>query len=252
MLVSMDLIILILVFLLAFATMFVGAISGGVGLVTRPALLFLGFPAQSVIAASRVAGVPADSLTLFILHKNKKVEWTVAYFLMIPSLIGAILAGLFVVATYESLDVVLGVMLLGCALIYIFNKSFGVKKANSKIPVFLRHTVAFFGTILLSFFGTITGGLGPLYSTFYMWLYGKSYIEASGVWRAGAFIGNLGSVAVLLFSGILDWTLTACLAAGFVLGSYFGTHYHLKKGEEWVRGIVIIVTVAGAIKLLFF
>ena len=29
----------------------------------------------------------------------------------------------------------------------------------------------------ISFFGTITGGLGPVYSFFYIWVYGKSFIS---------------------------------------------------------------------------
>ncbi|MBI2666842.1 sulfite exporter TauE/SafE family protein [Candidatus Woesearchaeota archaeon] len=71
----MEMLTLLLAFIIAFGTMFLGAISGGVGLVLRPLLIFIGFPAIAVVGSVRVASVIGEMPGIFLLHKNKKVDW---------------------------------------------------------------------------------------------------------------------------------------------------------------------------------
>lgn len=93
----MDYIVLLAVFVLGFITMFFAAISGGVGLITRPILILLGFPAAPVIASSRVAGVFGDWPGLYLLHKKKYIDWRIVLFIAIPMTIGSILASIMVI-----------------------------------------------------------------------------------------------------------------------------------------------------------
>jgi len=249
----MDIITLLGVFFLGFVTMFFGAISGGVGLVTRPILIFMGFPASAVISSSRVAGVLGEWPGLYLLHKHKHVDWKIALFLVIPMALGSVLASIAVITVLKtSLNLVLGLFLLLAGLFFLFNKQIGLSQQSQRFSKIKTNIISFLGTLPISFLGTFTGGLGPLYSLFYIWVYGKSFISASAIWRIASNIAYIFSAIVFIVGGIVDWQLTIALMLGFMLGSFFGTKFGLKQGEGWVRYIVLIVTFAGAIKLLFF
>jgi uncharacterized protein len=245
-------VILIGAFLIAFATMFVGAISGGVGLVLRPLLILLGISAETIIGTVRLSAIPGELPGLFLLYKNKKVDMKLTLFFVIPQLFGSLFAALAVISIFKGwINILLGILLLVAGALLLLNQKLGMKERKVQGSV-LRHTIAFIGTFVLSFFSTITGGLGPLFTSLYVTVYGKSYISASAMWRIAGYIGNLIAAAIFVWAGIIDWQLAVALAIGLMLGSYFGTKYGLKWGEKWVRVVVLILVFVGAIKLLFF
>ncbi len=249
----MELILLLVVFVLGFVTMFIGAISGGVGLITRPVLVFLGIPAPLIIGSSRVAGVFGEIPGLVLLQKHGKIDWKLAPFLIIPNVLGSVIAAVIVVnLSIRSIEFFLGILLLIAGIVFVFNKKIGLEEYEPTIPSKFRNVLAATGTVVVSFMNTITGGLGPLYATLYIWVYGKSYINASALWRVSSYIGALGGAAILIVGGVVDWPLCIALGAGFMIGSYFGTVFGLKKGEGWIRFIVIALAFGAAIKLIAF
>jgi uncharacterized protein len=171
-------------------------------------------------------------------------------FLIIPNLAGSGFAAFAVVSIFKGwLDVLLGILLLVAGILLLLNQKLGLKERAVKASAW-RHTVAFLGTFALSFFSTITGGLGPLLTSLYVGVYGKSYIAASAMWRVAGYIGNLMAAIIFVTYGLIDWPLAIALGLGFMFGSYFGTTYGLRKGESWVRIVVLVVIFASAIKLL--
>ncbi|MGV8161913.1 MAG: sulfite exporter TauE/SafE family protein [Candidatus Nanoarchaeia archaeon] len=249
----MTFLFLLLVFLLGFVTMFFGAISGGVGLVTRPVLIFMGFPSSAVISSSRVAGVFGEWPGLYLLHKNNKVDWRIVFFLVVPMTLGSVLASMAVITFLKSsLDIVLGILLLFAGVFLLFKPNLGSVVKNSRFSKVKTKTLSFLCTVPISFLNTITGGLGPLYSLIYVWIYGKTFISASALWRTASNISTIFSAIIFIVGGIVDWQLCISLMLGLALGSFFGTKYGLKKGETWVKYVILVVIFAGATKLLFF
>jgi uncharacterized membrane protein YfcA len=57
---------------------------------------------------------------------------------------------------------------------------------------------------------------------------------------------------VFIAGNAVDWGLCLACALGLALGSFFGTRYGLRKGEEWMRTLVLLVIFASALKLIFF
>jgi uncharacterized protein len=224
-----------------------------VGLVTRPILVVLGFPVNVVIGSSKVAGVFGEWPGLYVLHKHKRVEWRLVFFLVVPMVLGSVLASIAVLTILKSrLDLVLGILLLLAGLFLLFKSKIGITEKNRRFPKSKTRTLSFCGTLPLSFFNTISGGLGPLFSLFYIWIYGKTFISSAALWRIASNIAAVISAIIFIVGGIIDWQLCIPLMLGLALGSYFGTKFGLKQGETWVRVVVLIVIFAGAIKLLFF
>jgi hypothetical protein len=233
--------------------MFFGAISGGVGLVTRPILVFMGFPAGVIISSSRVAGVVGDWPGLYLLHKKNKLDWKIVFFLVVPMTIGSVLASIAVITFLKSsLDIVLGILLFFTGVFLLFKPKLGVVVSNREFSKMKTKIMSFLCTLPISFLNTITGGLGPLYSLIYVWIYGKTFISASALWRTASNISSVFSAIIFIVGDSVDWQLCIALMIGLGLGGFFGTKFDLKKGETWVKYIIIVVIFAGAIKLLFF
>ena len=248
----MEMLTLLLAFIIAFGTMFLGAISGGVGLVLRPLLIFIGFPAAAVVGSVRVASIVGEIPGIFLLHKHKKIDWKLVLFLVIPMFLGSLIAALAVLSILKGiLEPVMGIILLVVGIILTLHRKSGLEERKLHLSR-IRHIIGFFGTMIISFFNTITGGMGPMFSSLYIANYGKTYISASALGKTTSYIGAGIASIVFIIGGAVDWQLFAALVFGFAFGSFFGVHYGLKKGEGWIRTLVLIVVFASAIKLIFF
>ncbi len=248
----MDILTLLLAFIIAFGTMFLGAISGGVGLVLRPLLIFIGFPAVAVVGSVRVASVIGEIPGIFLLHKHKKVDWKLVSFLVIPMFLGSLIAGIAVLSILKGvLEPVIGIVLLIVGVILAIHGKSGLEERSLHFSK-TRNVIGFFGTMIISFFNTITGGMGPMFSSLYIANYGKTYISASALGKTTSYIGAGVASVVFLIGKAVDWQLFVALVFGFALGSFFGVHHGLRKGEGWIRIVVLIVVFASAIKLIFF
>lgn len=248
----MDLLFYPIIFLLGFIVMFIAAISGGVGLIIRPALIFLGIPAPVVIATSRVT-IIGEIPRLFLLHRHKKIDWKLALILTIPYAIGSVIAGFIIVQLPVGLvNLCLGILLFIVAGVFIIKKNMGIAEKKSPFSSSVRHTIGFLGTGIISMVGTVTGGMGPMYTSIYIWVYGKSYIKAASVSHVASFLGGLIGAIIFIVSGLVDWPIFIALTFGLTCGSYFGTIHGLKKGETWVRYVIIAIAIIGGIKLIWF
>ncbi len=249
----MELVTLLLAFLISFVTMFFGALSGGIGLVTRPALIFLGYSPQIAVGTSRVSSILGDLPSIFLLNKYQKPERDKVIWLVISIWIGTICGSFFVLsASDDLLRLLIGIISLCMVILLIIRSRFGLVETQPKFTQSIRAVIAFFGTKIISFLGAFSGGLGQYLSFLYIWLYGKTYIGAAALWRIAGYIGGLAGSIIFIWKGVVDWQLWVALSLGFMLGSYFGTRYGLKKGNQWVRIAVIVVAGASAIKLIFF
>jgi len=197
----------ILVFLISAGIMFLGAISGGVGLVLRPLLIFLGFPAINVVGSVRFAAIFGEIPSIYLLHKNKKIDWKLVLFLVIPTFIGSIIASIAVISILKnSLELIIGFVLLIVGFILLIKKNKGLEEKKYKFSK-KNHLIGFIGTLVISFFNTITGGMGPIFSSLYIANYRKSYITASALSKTASYIGTGIASLVFVISGVVDYKL---------------------------------------------
>lgn len=243
----------ILAFVIAFGTIFIGSVSGGVGLILRPALIFLGVPAVAVVGTVKFAAVFGEIPAIYLLHKHKKIDWKLVGLLVVPMFVGSLIAGIAVVSILkQSLELVIGFLLLIVGIVLLLKRNAGLEEKKTSFSKKTSKVVGFSVTILLSFLNTIVGGLGPLFSSFYIANFGKSYISASALGKTASYLGAGLASIVFVITGVIDWSLFFVLVGAFLLGSYFGTHFTLEKGEGWVKFLVILIVFASAIKMIFF
>jgi len=247
----MEMITQILFAVAIFLVYFFSVISGGAGLIVRSFLIFMGLPPQVAIGTARLSHLGTKFISLTQFHKYKKIDWKLALILFVPSAIGGILGAQFVASVSEDLlKNLIGIVVIVLGFVLFYNKNVGVlqkEHIQTKFKIFL----GFFSVIGTNIVGSVTGGSGILFSYVLIFLYGKTYITASATRKVAGYGGSISSSVFFLYYGFVNWqfVLITLIAGG--LGSYFGVHYGIKRGEEWVRKLTLFVIFFIGFKILF-
>lgn len=241
-----ELIVLLIGLLAGFADSTVG--SGG--LISIPALIFLGFPAQIAIGTDRLGSVGQTLGALLSFWKSKKIVWQYVPLFSLFALLGAFIGTTILLhIDPKNLQRIIGVILI-LALPLIFLKKIGIKReVVSKIKKTIGYAVYFLIMIYNGFFGT---GSGPLATYSSISLFGLTIIESNATSTIPWFILSVVSIVVFIHSNIVNYTSGITLLVGMTIGGYLGAHTLIRIGEEWVKRLFIIVVIVSAIKLLFF
>ena len=63
---------------------------------------------------------------------------------------------------------------------------------------------------------------------------------------------NLGALALFIPSGDVVWAAAGAMAVGQLIGGYLGALTGIRFGARLIRPVVVVISIALAIKLLFF
>jgi uncharacterized protein len=248
----MEILTLLLIGLANLIVVSLFTLSGGIGLVMRPIIMFFGVSPQVTIATSRVSAIPGSILAQKVLHKSKKIDWKLVA-LLAPMHVAGGLLGILVITSLETilLKKIMGCLLLVGGAILIIKKQVGLKKAKStlgKLHLLVSWPIMFIlGTLLV-----IVGGTGPLGRLLFIFGYGKTHIEAAAIQKAINFWQTIITTVIFIGMMLVDWLLLAALIISSTLGNYIGTKFVLKKGEKYLQSLLLTVIFVSAIKLIFF
>jgi uncharacterized membrane protein YfcA len=229
---------------------FIGAISGGGGLVSISLLAFLGIPLQTALATNKFGGLGSGISSLYKYIKNGKVVWRYVLGLTIAGVLGSLIGSQILL----SIDPLILKKLTGLLLLLIMptvflKKDFGVEEKETSVArQKWGYVIYFFLAIVSSFFG----GLGPVLILNVVWLSGLSFIRANATEYFSSFILSLVSTIIFIAHGIVDYKIGVLLFIGMFIGGYAGAHTAIKKGDAWVKVFFVVVVVISAIKILFF
>jgi hypothetical protein len=231
---------------------FFGAISGGGGLVVRPLLIFLGVPPQFAIGTTRTANVVTRLVGLSRFHKHSKIDWKLAFTLMIPATIGSIIGVQIVVSLQEELlTKVIGAFILLSGIGLLIKKEVGTSEIDFK-PSKRRKIVGSVVYGASTLVATLTGGGGVINNFILLNIYKKSYITAAAIRKVAGFGGALVGALLFIHYGFVDWYYALLILVAGSLGTFWGIKHGLQKGEKWARTIVLVVVFVFGVKMLFF
>jgi uncharacterized membrane protein YfcA len=248
----MELLRLIAVFTVGLIAGFIGTNVGGGGLISIPALIFLGLSPQVAIATNKVGSLGVTGAGLVRFHKGGKVNYKIGVPIAIFAVIGSYFgANTLLTIPNTILEKIVGVIILAILVLVLFNKNIGVKKADrkrSRLLTFLGYLTFLFIGFEGAFFG---GGFATLSIYALITIFGLTFLESAGTTKPLGV--GIAIMAILVFGlrGVINWVYGASLLLGMALGSYVGAGYGIKKGNIWVKRLFVVVVVISAIKLLF-
>ncbi len=225
----------------------IGTLVGGGGLITLPTMMLMGVPVHSAIGANKVSNMVSAFSSFYTIFKRKELSWSEMRSVMLVSLIGGTLGGLFASFMSGQTLTLIAIILLGFALImsFIGGADFGEVesfKMNRKN-----------GPILLGV-GFYDGLFGPGSSTLALYTYAHeklSYIKAVGLSRVGVFAMCSGAAITYIATGKIEWPLTIVLMLGSIIGAQIGIVLARKVKANQVKILLRVVTIVLILQLIY-
>ncbi|EON70586.1 sulfite exporter TauE/SafE family protein [Lysinibacillus sphaericus] len=225
----------------------IGTLVGGGGLITLPTMMLMGVPVHSAIGANKVSNMVSAFSSFYTIYRRKELSWAEMRSVLLVSLVGGTLGGLF--ASYMSSQTLtlIAIILLGFALVtsFIGGSDFGNKES------FTMNRIN--GPILLAV-GFYDGLFGPGSSTLALYTYAHqkiTYMKAVVLSRVGVFAMCSGAAVTYIATGKIEWSLTLVLMVGSIIGAQIGIVLARKVKANHVKILLRVVTIVLILQLVY-
>jgi len=140
------------------------------------------------------------------------------------------------------------VVLIGVAIYTFTKKDFGqeAKQENLTFPLYKGILIC----LVLGFYdGFIGPGAGSLFVLAFIAILGYDFMQASAHAKIVNLSTNLGSLILFIGKGVILWPVAIPMSICNATGGFFGSRMALKKGNQFIRKIFLIVIVATLLRL---
>lgn len=238
---------MILLFFIGFSATSIGTLAGSGGLISFPAMILLGVPVHSTIAANKFANTFSSCSSFLTLVRQKKIAFRLLFIIAPFSLAGGITGSWITSSLSEDTMKTVAVFLLCFALLLTFVKRPDTEhQVNKKLPKKLFP--AFLGA------GVYNGAFGPGQATLLMHVFhheGIPYISSVGLTRINTFVSSVGATVIFLTQGFLIWSVVLPLMIGSVIGAQAAIRIADKLARHHVKWLLRIITILLTIQLAY-
>lgn len=252
---DISLTMLVVLCLAAAAAGWIDAVVGGGGLLLLPALL-LGLPqvpAAHVLGTNKAVAIVGTTGAAVTYVRKAPVDVRSAVRIGLTALAGS-MTGAFFAAGISSdvLRPVIMVVLLAVAAFVMLRPTFGRESAGEPATRG-RHITAV--VLVGGGIGFYDGLFGPGTGTFLVLaltaVLHLDLVTASATAKIVNVCTNGGALAMFAYQGTVLWQLAALMAVFNLAGGMFGARTALRKGSEFVRGVLLVVVFSLVAKLAF-
>ncbi|MGE6256896.1 TSUP family transporter [Heyndrickxia sporothermodurans] len=225
-----------------FLASFIDAVVGGGGLISIPALLFVGLPPSTAIATNKLASSMGSLTSTISFIRSGKVNFRLVSKLFPLTIIGALL-GAFIVkhVSAEILRPLVLVLLIAVAVYTILKKDWGKDskyKGMSRKQAILFSIVIFLIGFYDGFFGAGTGS----FLLFAFLMLGFDFVQSAGNAKFLNFASNFLALLMFIYLGIVNFAYGIPMGIAMIIGAFIGSNFAIKKGVSYIRVLFIIVT----------
>ncbi|SEP86056.1 hypothetical protein SAMN05428969_1234 [Devosia sp. YR412] len=230
---------------------FVDAVAGGGGLIGIPALLFAGLPPVAALATNKLQGVVGTTMAAVTYWRRGYVD--------VRSLLPAILltfagslCGAMIVRKIDTtlLSAAVPVALIAIALYFLFAPNLNDKDRHPRLG-FARF-VPLMGMLIGFYDGIFGPGTGSFMTIAFVTLFGLGLTRATGHTKVLNLTSNLAALVIFIPAGDVVWPAAIAMAIGQIMGGYIGARAGIRFGARIIRPLVVVISIALALKLLFF
>ncbi len=233
--------------LVSFFAGLVDAIAGGGGLLTVPALLTAGLPPHLALGTNKGQasfGAIASFASFWSRGAIDRPRVPIAFTLgFLGSLAGAAL--LFLLSPARLRPIVL-VLLVVAAAVVALRRTTAATTPWATRPRLALGLVALGLGAYDGFFGP---GVGSMLIVANALLFGDNLTRASGNAKVVNLASNLAALLLFAVRGTVLWHVALPMAAANALGAFVGARLAIKRGDRFVRGVVLLVVLALVVKL---
>lgn len=247
---QIDLALLLALFAVGTIAGFVDAVAGGGGLIVVPTLLATGMAPVSVLATNKFQGAVGTAVATLTYAQKGLIDFRSLAMAILLTFIGSA-TGSWLVRQIdaEALRAFVPIALILIALYFMFAPKLGDEDRVERLPKILIPIMGF----MIGFYDGVFGpGTGSFFTIGFVALFGFGLTRATANTKALNLTSNLASLAIFIPAGLVVWPIALTMAAGQVLGGYLGAAAGIRHGAKFIKPLVVIVSVAMALKLIFW
>lgn len=237
-----DISLVTMLFIFGFIGSFLNSIVGGGGLITLPALMFVGLPPATAIATNKLAATLGNFTSMLTFLRAGKIDFKllrpILPFVFLGSMMGAVTVNFI---SPDLLKPLIFIALVVVLIYTIFKKDWG---STEKRRVMTKNSKALFMSVLIAI-GFYDGFLGPGTGSFIIFAFiimGFDFVQASGNAKVLNFTSNLAALIMFLFLGRVHYSYGIVMGLSMIVGAFVGTKFAIGRGTTYVRVIFILVT----------
>jgi uncharacterized membrane protein YfcA len=226
----------------------INVIAGGGSFLTLPILMFLGLPPGVANGTNRVGILLQNVVAVRSFDRHGVLDRKALLWAALPASAGAILgAGGALVVSDDAFKRTLAFLMVAISLYTLWRPH--AEPAEGSEARSVRPAVLVTVFFLIGIYGGfVQAGVG-----FFLLagtsLAGFDLVRGNAVKVMTVLCFTSISLAIFAASGRVEWLPGLALAAGTMVGGYFGARLTMLKGHGWVRGVVTAAIVIFAIKL---
>jgi uncharacterized protein len=235
--------------LTAFVAGVVDAVAGGGGLIAVPALLAAGLPAHLAVATNKGQSSFGSAAALFRFHRAGMVDGARARIAFPAGFVGSLGgAALLLLVSPAALRPIVIVLLVGAA---VFTATrHGPPRVEARISArYAPAAVAVIGLVLGAYDGFFGPGTGTFLIVAFASVLGDGLARASAEAKVVNFASNVAALLIFASNGVVVWSVALPMAAAQLAGGTLGAHLAIRRGDVFVRRIVVLVVLAIVAKL---
>ena len=243
----------LLLIVVGFVAGIINTLAGGGSLLTLPVLIFMGLPPNVANGTNRV-GILIQMLSGSAGFKSKGITtFPFSIYLGISALLGSLIgAQIAVDIKGETFNKILGAIMIIIVFYMIFNRKSSSKDLIERITGkhFWLGIVAFFFVGIYG--GFIQAGVGFIIIATLSSLTQMSLVKSNAIKVFVVMVYTVAAVVVFALNDSISWTHGLVLAIGTSSGGWTMSRYSVKKGDGFVKVLLILMICIMAIKLWFF
>jgi uncharacterized membrane protein YfcA len=226
----------------------INVMAGGGSSLTLPVLLFMGLDGATANGTNRVA-IAAQNIFAVLSFRGENVSQVRKSLLFaicaIPgSIVGALVA---VRISDEWFQRILGIVMLLVVVSMIIPR--GTKSITS--PEGIKSPWIFPVLFAIGFYGGfIQVGVGFLFMAAFYHLLKMNLVHVNLHKVFVVLIYSLPVIAIFAWNGNINWLLGVSLAAGNAFGAWWAVKLAVRRGDQWIRYVMIVAILIMAAKIL--
>jgi uncharacterized protein len=237
---------LALLALVSFLAGLVDSIAGGGGLLTVPALLTAGLPPHLALGTNKgqaAFGAVSSFASFWARDAIDRPRVPLAFSLGFVGSLGG--AALLFLLSPERLRPIVLVLLVVAAAVVGLRRTTHATKPWATYP---RVALACLALALGAYDGFFGPGTGSILIVGNALLFGDNLTRASGNAKVVNLASNLAALLLFALRGTVIWKIALPMAAANTVGALVGSRLAVKRGDGFVRGVVLLVVLALVVK----
>ena len=245
----MDFLHLLLIFVVGIVVGFINVIGAGGSFITLAVLIAIGLPPTVANGTNRLNIFIQNIFASVKFHKLKMLDYRFSLSVIIPLIIGSLAGTYIAVHTSNAvLKKIIAVLMIVVTTATIYNPK---KSANRNIfqkNKLIKYTVFFFIGI---YGGFIQAGVGFFLIAAALWS-GFSMIEANAIKVMSITLYTALLLPIFIIYHQINFLIGIVIGMGSIVGAQLAISFSIKKGDKFIRAILLLLLSIFAVKLFFF